>query len=400
MDRNYSSIRLEITSKCNLNCAYCHNKYYNNQNDDMSYDNIIKLVESISTKYSIKKILLTGGEPTTNSKICDLISHFTQKNIKVDMVTNGTLLNVDLIKKMEKAGLKRIRLSIDEVENKNSNRSFVSSNFIWEKAKLVKNNSNIQLCIHTVCSPLNVEDLYEIYLKVLETGARRWRVFDIGFQGGVVDNKEKFDFTDYYQKLINSTKKILNHYLKNKLQGILDIEINNVFKTSFLDCKPDENFNYDEVFNNRMENSPCNYVTNHQITIRSNGDATLCQYYHNTIFDFKKYNFDAIKAIENKNNCTENEIKLKDLEYCSKCKYVLNCSGGCRASAQYLTDNILNPDPKACYLHPLVYEYIIKSLPDNVIKTYTQYLNNDGLEPKYSKKDFEKFLIEKGFINE
>lgn len=82
MDRNYSSIRLEITSKCNLNCAYCHNKYYNNLNDDMSYDNIIKLVESISNKYSIKKILLTGGEPTTNSKICDLISHFTQKNSK------------------------------------------------------------------------------------------------------------------------------------------------------------------------------------------------------------------------------------------------------------------------------------------------------------------------------
>jgi hypothetical protein len=29
MEHNYSSVRLEITSKCNLNCSYCHNKYFN-----------------------------------------------------------------------------------------------------------------------------------------------------------------------------------------------------------------------------------------------------------------------------------------------------------------------------------------------------------------------------------
>ena len=42
MDNNYSSIRLEITSKCNLNCSYCHNKYYNNQVNDMNYDEIME----------------------------------------------------------------------------------------------------------------------------------------------------------------------------------------------------------------------------------------------------------------------------------------------------------------------------------------------------------------------
>lgn len=400
MDNKYSSIRLEITSKCNLNCAYCHNKYYNNKENDMSYDDIIKLVDNIRKKYNIKKILLTGGEPTFNPKVYDYIREFTDRNIKVDMVTNGTLLNEKNIKKMDEAGLKRIRISIDEVGDTTFNRDRIIPNFIWKQAALVKKHSNIQLCIHTVCSPTNVDNLFDIYLKVLETGARRWRVFDMGFQGGVIDNKDKFNFNDYYMRLIKSTNKILNHYLKNNIKDVLDIEINNIFKTSFLDLEPDKNFNIKDFYDNKINRSPCSYVTEHQITIRSDGKATLCQYFHDTIFDFKKYDYDAEEAVKNKNKCIENEISLKDLNYCSKCKYVMNCSSGCRASAKYLTNDVLDADPKACYLHPLVYQYVIKALPKNVVKTYEQYLLDDGLEPKYSKDDLERFLKEKGFKNE
>ena len=34
--RNYSSIRLEVTSQCNLKCEYCHNSEYSNRKDDMT----------------------------------------------------------------------------------------------------------------------------------------------------------------------------------------------------------------------------------------------------------------------------------------------------------------------------------------------------------------------------
>ena len=400
MDNNYSSIRLEITSKCNLNCSYCHNKYYNNQVNDMNYDEIIRLVDNIRKKYNIRKILLTGGEPTINLNVYDLIREFSDRDIKVDMVTNGTLLNRKSIKLMEEAGLKRIRISIDEVGDITYNRDNLIPRILWKKAELVKQNSNIQLCIHTVCSPSNVDSLFDIYKKVLEIGARRWRVFDMGFQGGVCDNKERFNFNDYYMRLIESTNKIIDHYLENNLKDVLDIEINNIFKTGFLDLNPEESFDFKNVYDKKINKSPCSYVTEHQITIRSNGQATLCQYFHNPIFDFKKYDYDALTAISNKNICDENEITIKDLSYCSKCKYVLNCSSGCRASASYLTDDLLDADPKACYLHPLVYKYVIRRLPDNVAKTYEQYLNKNGLDPKYTKKDLDDILVKKGFKNE
>ena len=60
MNREYTSIRLEITSKCNLNCAYCHNAEFNNKIQDMSTDEIITLITNMKKRYKINKVLLTG----------------------------------------------------------------------------------------------------------------------------------------------------------------------------------------------------------------------------------------------------------------------------------------------------------------------------------------------------
>lgn len=92
MKRNYTSIRLEITSKCNLNCEYCHNSLYNNSKDDMNTEDIINLVKNLDKRHKIKKVLLTGGEPLLNKDVCQIISTFTDMGIKLDMVTNGTLI--------------------------------------------------------------------------------------------------------------------------------------------------------------------------------------------------------------------------------------------------------------------------------------------------------------------
>ena len=69
-----------------------------------------------------------------------------------------------------------------------------------KKAEMISKESDIEVCIHTVCSPDNVDNLYDVYLKTLEVGARRWRVFDLGYQGGITQNKEKFFLNNQLQK--------------------------------------------------------------------------------------------------------------------------------------------------------------------------------------------------------
>lgn len=398
---NYSSIRLEVTSKCNLNCAYCHNAQHSNQCNDMTTEEIIQLIRNLKDEHDIKKVLLTGGEPLVKADICDIIGEVTQLGIKADMVTNGTLLTMELLKKLEAAGLKRIRISIDEVGNTTDVRGSSNPNRIWNIARMVVEHSGIELCIHTVCSPYNVKNLYAVYQKVLEVGARRWRVFDLGYQGDFTDKHDFFDLKTYYDDIIVSTQKILADYLTNGRKDVLDIEINNIFRTQFLDMNPDDfvtfNLRKDAEYNARLESSPCDYVSLHQLSIRSNGVGTLCQYFHNPIFDFRSANLDVKKAEKDMTQYKEFILKMSDLPHCSKCKYCMLCNSGCRARTQFLTGDITDADPVACYLHPIVHKKVMSMLPQYVQDIYSGYMLKDGLEPKYSKEELINILRRRGY---
>ena len=129
MSKNFTSVRLEITSKCNLNCAYCHNSNYINSNDDKSTEEIIKLITNLKQSNNINKVLLTGGEPLMNKDVIKIVKSISDLGIKVDMVSNGILLTEKMMKELDNAGLKRIRLSIDDTSNKNINRDTFDINF-------------------------------------------------------------------------------------------------------------------------------------------------------------------------------------------------------------------------------------------------------------------------------
>lgn len=396
MERKYSSVRLEVTSHCNLNCKYCHNAQYSNRSDDMSTEDILKLIYSLKDYYDIKKVLLTGGEPLVKPDICLIVSELTKLGIKADMVTNATLLTEKKAIELQNAGLKRIRISIDELDDKSSVRGTSNPNKLWETARMIVQNTDIELCIHTVCTPSNVNQLFDVYKKVLEVGAARWRVFDLGFQGSSVDDSSNFNLDSYYSDLIASTQKILEDYLQFSRKDVLEMEINNIFRTAFLDMEETE-IDLDDRLAKRLELSPCDYITRHQLSVRSNGEGTLCQYFHNPIFDFSKANFNVREAVEQRVAFVEDEITMNNLSYCKKCKYCLVCNSGCRSRAKFLTGNICDADPGACYLHPMVHHKVMSMLPEKVQRIYNGLIIPNGLEPKYSLMDLTEFLKEKGY---
>ncbi len=395
----YSSIRLELTSHCNLACSYCHNSEYSNRDDDMTTAEIIKLIGNLKKEYPINKILLTGGEPLVKSGLLEIVQYINSIGIKVDMVTNGTLLTPEIIRELEEAGLKRIRISIDEIGETSLYRHNENPNELWKIGKMISEISNIEVCIHTVCSMANVKQLEAIYEKVLEIGARRWRVFDIGYQGGATENIEEVKLDTYYSDLIESTKRILMSYLSKNLKKTLDIEINNIFRTIMLDVseKKITQTELNEMLKQREMLSPCDYVADHQLSIRSNGVATLCQYFHNSIYDFRKFCFDVRKAIQEEEYVVENQLLMKDLPYCSKCKYCLVCNSGCRSRAEFMTGDIKDADPCACYTVSRLHKEIISMLPINTQNAYNALINQKGKDPKYNYADLQRFLRGKGY---
>jgi len=119
--RPIKNLRISVTSACNLNCIYCHKEglhsFYHCLKEDtkkrlLSPDEIKKVVK-ITTKYGIREVKLTGGEPLLRRDISDIIRKISEiKEIKdISLVTNGHLL-ATYAYDLKQSGLNRINISL------------------------------------------------------------------------------------------------------------------------------------------------------------------------------------------------------------------------------------------------------------------------------------------------
>lgn len=117
--RKINYLRISLTDRCNLRCKYCMpekgiNKFCHN--DMLTLEEIYEIAKSF-VELGIDKIRFTGGEPLVRSGIVDLISKISKlEGIKdLAMTTNGILLK-DMAKDLKKAGLNRVNISLDTLD--------------------------------------------------------------------------------------------------------------------------------------------------------------------------------------------------------------------------------------------------------------------------------------------
>ena len=110
--RPVTNLRISLTSRCNLSCIYCHAEGEKNPESEMSADEIIDIME-IATKFGIKSIKFTGGEPLIRPDILKII-RAVPKGIECSITTNGILL-ADMAAELKAAGLRRVNVSLDSL---------------------------------------------------------------------------------------------------------------------------------------------------------------------------------------------------------------------------------------------------------------------------------------------
>jgi len=138
--RELDSMRISVTTRCNLNCFYCHREGINSVVDELSAEDFEKIVK-VSTFFGVRYIKLTGGEPLVRKDISDIISRL--KGVdgidEVSMTTNGVFLKT-LAKKLKKNGLDRVNISLDTVKRERyiqiTGKDFLSDVFSGIEAAL------------------------------------------------------------------------------------------------------------------------------------------------------------------------------------------------------------------------------------------------------------------------
>lgn len=118
-NREVTYLRVSVTERCNFRCRYCMAEKpfsWVPKENLLSYEELFAFIK-IGIDNGIRKIRLTGGEPTTRENLDSLIAmiHTYAPNIDIGLTTNGFLLPSQA-QKLKEAGLKRVNISLDSLE--------------------------------------------------------------------------------------------------------------------------------------------------------------------------------------------------------------------------------------------------------------------------------------------
>lgn len=116
--RTIHDLRLSITDRCNFRCVYCMDPdfRYMPKRELLDLDEFVALVRSC-LPLGIRKLRLTGGEPTLYPRLDELIRELGRMPLDdVALTTNGSMMDRSRANTWKQLGLRRITFSLDTVD--------------------------------------------------------------------------------------------------------------------------------------------------------------------------------------------------------------------------------------------------------------------------------------------
>lgn len=118
MNRSYNlkspkRIQIQPTDRCNLDCRFCLRKNYVDKSKELSPEKWGSIIDEIREIKPERFILVGGGEPLVRRDVSDLaVDKLGGSDIYTSLVTNGTLLDEDIIDKIVSSGWNHILFSL------------------------------------------------------------------------------------------------------------------------------------------------------------------------------------------------------------------------------------------------------------------------------------------------
>lgn len=227
-------LRIEPASRCNFQCIHCPTGLGLNQSlgimDEQTFERIYEKIKN----YHFRIIVLYhGGEPFLNKNFAKMVKKLKPLAEKTKTVSNGSMLNDNLIEQILESELDMIEFSLDGTSPEENDRIRVNSNF-----------SHIS------------ENIKKLVLTRNERGLKKPQVF--------ISNAQIPQTIDQVNQ-----KATAPDYLLNTFKG-LDI----TYKVVYSLIWPGMKINHAPP---RPESNFCDHIIN-TFTIRWNGDVVPCCY--------------------------------------------------------------------------------------------------------------------------
>ena len=124
-NRPLHDLRVSVTDRCNFRCVYCMPKEVFNKNyrflprrELLSFEEIERVVRAFA-QVGVSKVRITGGEPLLRNDLEHLIEriHAVHGISDISLTTNASLLTRKRAQSLRDAGLRRVNISLDALDD-------------------------------------------------------------------------------------------------------------------------------------------------------------------------------------------------------------------------------------------------------------------------------------------
>ncbi|WP_027631856.1 radical SAM/SPASM domain-containing protein [Clostridium hydrogeniformans] len=229
------------TLGCNFACVYCYQKDHSNftKMSKEVQDKLIEFIRSEADTISILDISWYGGEPLLAMDVIEELSYkiieiCKEKNISYSatIVTNGYLLNKDIVKKFKELKIQSMQVTLDGCEKSHDSKRFLSGGqptfkkIIENIADIIDDFSSVAIRINT--DKNNKDEIFYIFDVLSKYGLKDKVIPYLGYIEPINGNYEEencltveefskleLDFTDFLSKS-NDKLSVFDKYPRSK----------------------------------------------------------------------------------------------------------------------------------------------------------------------------------------
>ncbi len=319
------------TNKCNMYCSHCYRDSGKEQKEELNTEEGKRLLEEIA-KSGFKMMIFSGGEPLMRKDIFELIEHASKLGLIPVLGSNGTLITLEMAKKLKAAGAKSVGISLDSLNEEKHNNFRGYENAWKDTVQGMKNCKEVGLKfqIHSTVMNWNKEEILNITDFAVEIGASAHHIFFLVPTGrGAEIEQQSLGAKEYEELLTNIMKK----------QQQVNIELKPTCAPQF--TRIAENLGVKTRFKRG-----CLAGISYCI-VSPKGDVQPCAYLMEVAGNVRQTPFNEIWT-----NSTIFKT-LRTLDYkgsCGACKYKQSC-GGCRARAAYYNNGDYMSEETLCIMN-------------------------------------------------
>ena len=116
--RKHDYLRMSITDSCNFRCLYCmpDEPFKSSVSSEMmNAEEIFEIAKVFTSRFGIRKIRLTGGEPLVRNDITTILTQLSTLGAEICLTTNGVLLDRHF-STLQVHGINHLNISIDSLD--------------------------------------------------------------------------------------------------------------------------------------------------------------------------------------------------------------------------------------------------------------------------------------------